>query len=467
MKTIPLFGLGIQGKSAVVSSQKHVNLYAEIVPEGEKSKIVFHGTPGLILRAGADLGDTPIRGWIAVGVVYYLIHRAVLWEVNNAGTKTSRGTINTSTGRVDMAYDGTTILITTGTNGYTFTVATNTLTQISAAGFPDAARTCAWLDGQFVVDDGVADTFQISADGTNWDALDFATAESAPDGISRVFSDNGEIILFGYDTMEPWGNTGDADFPFAAIKGATQEFGLAARWSLTKFNSGLAALMTSKSGGVQVRFISGYVPTVISSQEMDSIINGYSVVSDATAFSYMLDGHPMLQINFPTAETSWLYDASTGMWTKLEYGGEGARHRGELHLDFINKHLIADYSNGNIYELGFNTYTDNGEPIVREIVGKHLKKDSDPVTIDELFVDMETGVGLATGQGSDPQVMLSVSRNNGRTFGSEMWASLGAIGEYGKRVVWRRLGQSSDWVFKLRVSDPVKVVITYAAIRVR
>src|SRR4030065_1301206 len=151
---IPLFGTATQGKSSTSTSQRHLNIYTEIVPEGEKSRLVFYGTPGLLLRAGASLGDTPSRDWIGIGSLYYLVHRGTLYEVNNAGIKTSRGTISTTSGRVDMAYDGTVILITTGTNGYTYTISTLTLTLIAAAGFPQLAKTCAWLDGHVLVGDG-------------------------------------------------------------------------------------------------------------------------------------------------------------------------------------------------------------------------------------------------------------------------------------------------------------------------
>lgn len=467
MPVIPLFGTALQGKSSTSTAQSHKNLYAEIKTDDEKSRIVYYGTPGLLLRAGTSLGDTPIRGWIAVGDLYYLVHRGTFYEVNNAGTKTSRGTISTVTGRVDLAYDGAVILLTTGTNMYTYTVSSTVFAVVADADAPQAAKTCTWLDGQFIVDDGSSDEFFISANGTAWDALDFATAESNPDGLVRVFSDNGEVVLLGQSTIEFWGNVGASDFPFQAIKGATQEFGLAARWSLTKFNSGLAALVKNKQGQVQVTFIRGYVPKPISSPELDFIINDYSTVSDATAFSYLLGGHPMLQVNFPTPAKSWLYDASTGMWSAVEYGLSGARHRGEMHLDFINKPLIADYSTGDIYELSATTYTDNGTAIAREITGRHLSNGDRPVIVSKLFVDMETGVGLVSGQGSDPQAMLQISRDNGHTYGNEMWTTMGAIGKYLTRVVWRRLGVSYDWVFRIRITDPVKIVISYAAVETR
>jgi hypothetical protein len=463
MPIVPIFGTGQTGKSLTVTAQRHLNIYAEATDE---KKLAFYGTPGTTLRV--SFGDTPVRGWIAVGDLYYVVHRGTFYSVNNAGTKTAIGSaLSTTSGRVGMAYDGSVILITTGTNGYTYTVATNTLALVSDSDYPDAANTCTWLGGWFVVDDGVSDSFYISENGVDWNALDFATAESNPDGLVRVFSDNGEIILGGEQTIEFWGDIGAADFPFAAVKGATVEFGIAARWSMVKFNSGVAALMKPKMGQVQVMFIQGYTPRVLSSPEMDSIINGYATVSDATFYAYMLGGHPMLQCNFPSAGKSWLYDALTNMWSPLEYGLNGGRHRGEIHLDFLNKPIIADYENGNIYELDPDVFTDNGTAIAREIVGRHFFVNNDRIICDELFLDMEVGVGLTSGQGSDPQVMLQISKNNGKTWGAELWTALGALGNYLTRVHWHRLGLARDWTFRIRVTDPIKFVLTFACMDVR
>jgi hypothetical protein len=463
MKQFPLFGLGQQGKSPTITAQRHLNLYAEITPEGEKSRVAFYGTPGTTLRT--TFGDTPVRGWIAVDSLYYAVHRGKFYSVNNAGTKTELGSLNTTTGFVDMEFDGSVILIVDGTNGYTYTVATTTFAQIADVDFPNGARTCGWLDGHFIVDEGAgSDLIFISPDGSAWDALDFASAESAPDGLVRVFVDHGEVILAGETNTEFWGNIGQGDFPLAPIKGATSSTGLAALRSMTKFNDGVAFLGKNAQGQVQVMFLKGYTAVPISSQELDSLINAYATVSDATAYAYMWGGHPMLQLNFPNAEKTWLLDASTGLWSPLEYGLNGGRHRGEMHLDFLNKPLICDYENGNVYELA-DVYTDNGTAIVREIVGRHLHADGSRLIVDELYVDMETGVGLVSGQGSNPQAMLSVSKNNGKTWGNELWASMGQIGEYAERLVWRRLGIGRDWLFKIRITDAVKTVFTFAAIK--
>lgn len=465
---IALWGLSQGGKSPTVNVQRHLNLYAEIQREREKAKVVFYGTAGTDLFSEAN-GDTPIRGWIAVGNLFYYVHRGTLYQMNNAGTRTSLGTLDTTDGEVCMAFNGAVILIVDGTAGYTFTISGSSFAKISDMDFPNGANTCAWLDGQFIVDSGDnSDVFFISPDGTNWDAADYATAESNPDGIVRVFVDNGEIILGGSATTEYWGNTGATDFPFSPIKGATVEIGLAARWSMCKFNSGVAFVgQPATAGGFQVYFVKGYVPLPISSQEIDYQINTYATVADAVSYSYMQDGHPMLQISFPSAGKTWLYDASTGLWSPLEYGLNGERHRGQLQLNYLQRTLISDYENGNIYQLNPQTYTDNGMQIAREIVSRHVFEANDRVVIDELYVDMQTGVGLSSGQGSAPIATLQISKDNGNTWGTMLTASLGAIGSYLARVVWRRLGMARDWTFKVRVTDPVKTVFTFGAIRPR
>jgi len=70
-------------------------------------------------------------------------------------------------------------------------------------------------------------------------------------------------------------------------------------------------------------------------------------------------------------------------------------------------------------------------------------------------LDLERGQGLATGQGSDPIVLLRLSRDGGQTWGEEIRMSAGAMGAYTTRVLARRLGQARDTVFEVTVSDPI------------
>jgi hypothetical protein len=62
--------------------------------------------------------------------------------------------------------------------------------------------------------------------------------------------------------------------------------------------------------------------------------------------------------------------------------------------------------------------------------------------------------------------MMRYSKDGGHTWSTELWATMGAIGNYLTRCIWQRLGRARDWVFELAISDPVKVVIINAGLRV-
>lgn len=468
MPIVPLFGVGLHGKSPNITAQRRLNAYYEFTRYEDKTKVAIIGTPGLNLFC--SFGDTPVRGMIAVGSLLYVVHRGTFYEVNNAAVKTSRGTLNTTSGKVGMATNGTQIIITDGTNGYYYTISTTTLAVISDVDYPDTATTVTWQATYFIVE--FTNKFFISAqnDGSSWDALDFATAEAAPDNIVRVQADHGEICVFGTDTTEFWGNTGAVDFPWANVQGSTIEIGLASKWSLTKYDDSLAFLGKNRLGQVQVYRLNGYTAVPISDPELDHIINAYATVSDATGFSYMLGGHPMYQLNFPSVGKSWLYDslasaqAGAPVWSELESGLSGGRHRAEIACDFINRVRVSDYTTGDIYTIDPTAYTDNGTALPFELISRHMIAEYDRLAVDRLFVDFESGVGLATGQGSDPQAMLQISRDGGHSWENEVWRPMGAIGEFKTRVEWRALGSARDFVFKLRVTDPVKRIIAGAAL---
>lgn len=466
IEPIPMFGLGIEQKSRVATAQRRVNLYFERQSEPDRTMVVAYQTPGL----GApfvNFGDTKTRGviWPPTSDFVFFVHRGTLYEVNNAGVATSRGTLSTTTGTVCMSENGTQILIVDGTAGYIYNMGTNAFVTISDPQFPNGARTCSWLDGYFLAE--LNNQFYVSDynDGTAWPG-DFGTAESNPDGIVRVVADHQNVHVFGAQSLEFWESNGNPDFPFGPIKGATQEWGLAARWSVAKFDDSLAILAQNRLGQVIAAIVRGYRIERISTHDLENKWSAFGSFSDAIGYSYMLDGHPMYVVSFPTGGESWLYDGSTQGWTQLISNGL-TRHRSELHTNYLGRNYVTDYENGRVYPLSPTVYTDNGETIRWELVGRHVFDGYKKMGVDAFQLDMETGVGLDSGQGSDPQVMLKISHDGGRTWGAERWRSAGAVGEYKTRLIWRQCGRARDFVFWVAGSDPVKVAIMGAGIKQR
>jgi len=456
---VPILGIGQVGKSPNVTAQSRNNLYLDIQPQEDKSQVSLHSRPGLSLFA--TFGDSPIRGMLPVGSLLYVVHRGTFWEVNNSGTKTARGTIGTSSGRVGLAANqGGQVMLTDGAKGYIYTIATTTLAEIADADYNDTATTVVYHDGYFIVEKPNTAQFYISGadDGTAWDATDFATAEKSADNLVRVFDSTTEILLLGENSIEWWNNTGAADFPYERLSGGVAELGLEAKWSVTRFGeAGIMMLAANRDQGqVKVIKIEGFQYVTVSNPEIDTIFNRYTT-SDATAFSYVHEGHSFYQLNFPTDEKSWIYDGFTNLWSQVSYGANNERHRGEIGVNYLGQSYVTDYETGNLYRQESNLYADNGVPFAAEVIGRHIF-DEKPVQISRLWADVETGVGTEQGQGVAPMLTLAISKDGGHTYGNEKYCSLGAIGKYSTRAIFRRLGRGYDWTFKLRITDPVKRV---------
>jgi hypothetical protein len=354
--------------------------------------------------------------------------------------------------------------------GYIYTPSTTTFAQITHVDWPTASQ-AVYQDGYFIVMKPDTDEFYISAneDGTTWDAADFIRAEGSPDLGVALVSEKRELWYFQEATTEIFYNSGDATFPFERIQGAYMNMGCAAAFSVASLDNSLFWLGRDKRGRNIVLRASGYTPQRISTHPLEYQIESYSDVSDAFAYAYQQEGHTFYVLTFPTGNATWVYDASTGLWHERQSfdGLTDRRHLANCYSFCFNKHLVGSWQDGNLYELDLDTYDDNGQMIKRIRAGQHMHNDRKRVFYHKFELDMEFGVGLDGGaQGEDPQAMLRFSDDGGHTWSNEKWASFGKIGERKKRVFWRKLGQSRDRIFEVKITDPVKVVIVDANVDV-
>ena len=118
--------------------------------------------------------------------------------------------------------------------------------------------------------------------------------------------------------------------------------------------------------------------------------------------------------------------------------------------------VSCDRLTGKLFVIDPAVYTEADGALIQRIrVAPRFSAQQTRFTVDRLQLTMDVGVGLVTGQGDDPQVMLQTSRDGGKTFGMERWRTAGPIGTYRTRVVWHRLGQARNFVPKIMLTDPV------------
>ena len=471
MKIVPVFGNGIAGKSFNVTRERRLNCYIENRPDGDKSKAIVYGTPGLVYAFNTGYAQVT-RGMIGTQNNLFVVTGNYVQKWNANGTLNSQIVIGSSSGFVSMAYSPTQLVIVDGSSGYVVQLSNLSYQLITAAGFPNGCKTVTFSGGYFVVENPNTQQFFVSGlfDATTWSALSFASASQYSDNLVAVDQLVGNLVLYSNRHQEFWQNVGSTPQPYAPILSATNEYGLAAIYSRAHVNGTICFLAQSPQGIAQICQNNGYNVTVISTPDLDYIISQFQTYADAVALSYMTDGHAMYQITFPTANSSFIWDASTTVWSEVQTGvskGWAARHQGQFSAYAGGATYISDYQNGNIYTLSSTAYTDNGAIIPREITTRHALDNHNRFTVDEIYLDMEMGVGLTAGQGSNPLIMLEVSQDNGHTFSTPRNLTIGQLGKYKNRIIARRFGTARDFVFRFRMTDPVKFVITGGAMSVR
>ena len=472
MKT-PILGSAYVARSVNAADNRMINLFPEIIPEGGKEPAFLNRAPGLKLKVSVGLG--PIRGMWVLGDNLYVVSRDKLYKVDSSYAVTTLGTVSGTSGPVSMADNGIQLFVACNGPSYIYNSQTNVFAQITDGDFPGAV-TVSYLDGYFVFSEPNSQKIWVTAllDGTSVDPLDFASAEGSPDGVVGIIADHREIWVFGTNSVEVWYDSGNADFPLSRIQGAFNELGCAAPYSIAKMDNGLFWLGKDARGQGIVYRANGYTGQRISTHAVEWQIQQYANMSDAIGYTYQQDGHSFYVLIFPQADRTWVYDVATQAWHERAgfANGDFTRHRSNCQAFFQGDVLVGDYQNANVYSFDLDDFSDNGsiQKWLRSWRALPTGQNNLKRTAQHsLQLDLETGVGLNLGQGSDPQVMLRWSDDGGHTWSSEHWVSIGKIGEFYRRAIWRRLGMTMklrDRVYEVSGTDPVKIAVVGAELLV-
>lgn len=442
-----------EGAAGVLQNSREtlINMYLEVTTSGI-SKAVRRQRPGLQLSSA-------ITGEKRCIERHKSKHYAVIdsnFVSYDGTTLMTLGQLNTTTGRCTMIFnDNDQVMISDGTTAYYWNGTALQLTTLPAG------VTCgklAYLGGFGIFNQPGTGVFWITGlnDFSTVDALDFATAESSPDNLVTVFTDHNELWLPGTTTTEVWQLSGGTDFPFTAYTNAKMERGCGAALSYAAEDNTNFFL-----GDDWIVYRSdGYRPLRVSTTPVEDMIANVSTSAKAAASSllYTWRGSKFLTITFGTELTIQL-NIGTGLWNKAKtFGLEYWRIIGSAghHSDY----LLTVSGIAQLAKLN----QDEGAVIYRGAVSAPGFADDKRISINEFFLQAEVG---RAAQGVTPNVMLRCALD-GETFANERWRTLGLIGQYKNRAVWRNLGQGRSPVLEIGVTDNFEfsVISTRATISV-
>lgn len=405
------------------------------------------------------------------GYLYCVVRRgsqSVLWRVDTSGGATELGTITTSaSGPTWIKNNATQLCIVDGVSGYIYTPGTGIFVQITDENFPGAAG----LDyiegvGLFIQPNSI--------EWFNSNLFDFSTIPSATyigfeskavDSLIGILMFNDQIIVAADSAAEIWTmvDTGGSltASPFQRNSYGFIDYGCGAAGSLNTADGVIPNWITNQGQWI---VLEGYTGVPVSNPMFDRALQAMGTYADARAYSWRDDGHVFTAMTFPAGGQTWVMDwtmkALIKLTSYLTDGSGWGRHRLNCLTKCGNQLFGLDYENGLVYKVSRDYLDDAGNPIQRILTSIEFDGGSEDIEFGALYLLMKMGVGLVSGQGSDPMVMRQFSNDSGNTWVDGGWRSLGKIGTFKQASPhWSRTGQSRKRIERFIITDPIEVEV--------
>lgn len=469
-QTIPvnITGPSYQSRSRPLLSQQTKNFYMEVVDSG-KNEYVLQPFPGL--TEFADIGGAD-RGSTQMNELDYNVMGNTLFSVNSLGVETRRGTIP-GTERCIFANDGINLFIVADGVVSQYDRITNALTTVTNVNIVGAqsidfiknvflyTATNAFPDGTVVSNAG---------DGATASGLNAVNAETNPDGLIRDYVFKQVIYRMGQRSTETWWFTGEGQPPIEIIEPQLFEVGLAGKNAVIHTDEFLWWLGDDR----QIYIASGGSSDRVSNGGISNAMEGYDVVSDCIASTATFQGKNFVFFTFPTENRTWVINEELreNGWFEVSSGTNDGRWNGNSITRVFGKTLVTHQTNGKIFELDLNNFTEGGDLIQRRrttasIDGRALNSPGSRLQMSCFELIMEKGVGTLSGQGENPRIMIEHSTDGGKSFGNGTWMKIGRLGETQIIAKWDSLITFHDLIIRITVTDPVFISIYRATIDLR
>lgn len=466
-------------QSPNADAERQVNLYCEQSERtGAKTGMSMLHTPGLV--TSYSLPETAIPSIFPVNGRCFAA-AASFYELQANNTSLVRGVLNGPPLSPTQIFSCQTHLLIlsngalyifaltafTDSNGNAHSV--NSFFSVNMGQFNGAVQQIDFCDGYFFAVITGTNTFQVSnlEDGTTWTGLFISTISYFPDAITSLKVDHREVWFQSGKKSIAYYNSGAGYPPFIPIQGAFLEDGSAATFGTVQANDTICWISQDERGWGQAKIMGGgYVGQVISDLGVEFAWQSYSTIADAVCYAYQDQGHKFLVVRFPTADKTWVYDFSTGMWHERGFWNQSyaqySAHRSTCHAFAFGKHLVGDWKSGNIYQMSIDIYQDFGNQIRWLRRSPTISKENKWIYHGRIEFDLESGLGPqpplldGNGQPRAPQAILEWCDNSTLTPTSNAYyLNCGEAGQFNTRVYKSMLGRARKRWYQLSGTDPV------------
>ena len=432
------------------TTERLLNLYGEPLPEGAQARFqlksvlgsqAFTGLSGAFIRGLAQIPADDLSERL------FALCGGRLIQIDAAGAQTDRGAVDDDANSTISGNNGD-VLIVAGGKYYRWDGAA--LDEPTAGAFSDFGSV-EFLGGYTLLTELGGRQIQWSAlaDSDTLPGLNFATAEERDDVILRGVAVNGNYWVFKTTSIEIWARTNQAnEKAFSQIPGTLIETGLLAFGLVTKVPSGV--FFVGADGKAYLG--SGTQITPASSPAVETAI---AQGQPTNCFYYEDEGHSFCVIRFSN-RPAWVLDLATNLWHERATLTGAWRATGCVKA--FGSWTVA--SNGGLIEKLARNNVDGADPLIRRATSRTLYIEGNRFRV--MMAEFLGRMGLSD-LGRAASVVMRVSRDGGLTWGTERTASMGAVGQYEQRAVFRNLGQARRLTVELTLSDPADLTLMSSA----
>ncbi len=471
---MPKVNLALDGfyesETLEIYEQECVNWYRQVATnQGDVSLMSLRGSAGIAEKLTTGVVNQVNRGaHVKAGKAYFLNGETLVRidiSIDEDGVPSfvvvALGTIE-GTERASMADNGTQLMVLIpGGKGYIIDESSGTpfveITDPSftANGNPQHVR---FNSSFFVVTTDTKKFIRSDAnDGTSWSALNVFSAESDPDNITAIHTNNNRVYIGGSETIEEFAFNGTVyqRTGFFIDKGVSSPF------AMESTNNSFMWIGAGTNESPAIWILAGNQAQKVSTTAIDKILQSFSATDIEQAFSYSFaqNGAYFIGFSFPTLTLE--FNTVTGKWNErksqiINTKGLTETIRWRVNsVAFVDGFLLCgDSQDGRIGEISPFTYSEYEEEIIRSCVVQPLTNQGNVISISELEPTFKSGVG--TLEFPDPKVRMATS-TTGNGFNNETSRSIGGVGKYNARTIWRRQGQfPREALIKFRMSDMVE-----------
>lgn len=383
--------------------EKSINVWREVIQSGQgTSRIAMYRSPGIsplveVLQAGAvrRLLSATVNG--SEAVVAAVANRVYLGTSISAW-QTYPTLIQNTTNFVQMAASFTSVLIVA--DGHLYRLNAGTLTEIALSFTPIGV---AFLKNYFVV---LSSTFQqfywSEDDGATFPADQVQTAEADANDVVAIQVLNQQLWLIGNRITQVYYVGSNPNAPLIPNDSAVIRSGTISAASCQLLGDCLLWLERTAEGQYSVVRTEGYSVVPASNYYVNNEIRkiaralGEEDLSDATGLTFSFNGHDFYRLT--VGDKTFEYHKNNNEWEETLWWnwieGQYHKHRGLSAVAAFGRILVGDHTNGIIYGLSPDEFTDFGFPVRWNRRAPHVIEENKRVKYPRLDLGCETGVGL-------------------------------------------------------------------------